>query len=163
MEQSLGLNKKSSQSDTPSVKKKPLRVGIIGAGVSGLTTLKACLEAGLEADVYEHTSELGGVWRFRPEVENHIGSVMHCTIVNSSKEMTAFSDFPVPDEYPNFMPNKLMVSVSYQLVCSYLIFDFSSRSNTSNLTLGNFLSLITSVSGILSNLFSHPIMVSYFE
>ena len=93
-----------------------LSVAIIGAGVSGLVTAKICLEESthectITVTVFEQTSHIGGLWRFRTEVEPGIGSCMAFTIVNSSKEMTAFSDFPVPESYPNFMHNKWMVSI----------------------------------------------------
>lgn len=35
------------------------RVGIIGAGPSGLAAIKACLEEGLEPSAFERENELG--------------------------------------------------------------------------------------------------------
>lgn len=89
----------------------PLQVAIIGAGVCGMATAKACLDQGLRVMVFEQTNHLAGLWRYDESVsEEGLGSVMHSTVVNSSKEMTAFSDWPVPEDYPNFMTNKWMVS-----------------------------------------------------
>lgn len=34
---------------------------------------------------------------------------MKSTIINTSKEMTAYSDFPPPAEEPNFMHNRAML------------------------------------------------------
>jgi cation diffusion facilitator CzcD-associated flavoprotein CzcO len=45
-------------------------VVIIGAGISGLATLKCLKEAGLSAVVLERTGEVGGLWMFR---ENDYG------------------------------------------------------------------------------------------
>lgn len=90
-------------------------VCIIGAGLSGMVTAKSCLEYGIEPVVYERTKNLGGLWRFRELVEPGQGSVMRSTVVNSSKVMTAFSDYPFPDDYPNFMPNELM----YEYLVNY--------------------------------------------
>ena len=36
------------------------------------------------------------------------GSVMKSTVINVSKEMMAFSDFPIPKEFPMFMHNTLV-------------------------------------------------------
>lgn len=40
------------------------RVAIVGAGVSGLASIKCCLEEGLEPTCFERSSDLGGLWRF---------------------------------------------------------------------------------------------------
>lgn len=86
-------------------------VAIIGAGICGMAVAKVCLENDLKPVVFERTKFVGGLWRYRELVESGQASVMQNTIVNSSKEMTAFSDFPFPSDYPNFMPNNFMVSL----------------------------------------------------
>ena len=86
------------------------RVAIIGGGGSGSTSCKACLEEGIEPVVFERTVHTGGLWCYRPEVEDGVASVTKSTLINTSKELTAFSDFPPPAESPNFMHNKKMVS-----------------------------------------------------
>lgn len=40
------------------------RVAIVGAGVSGLASIKCCLEEGLEPTCFERSNDLGGLWRF---------------------------------------------------------------------------------------------------
>lgn len=52
-----------------------LSVCIIGAGASGLPSIKACLEQGLEPVCFERTSDIGGLWRFTENVDEK-GSVM---------------------------------------------------------------------------------------
>lgn len=47
------------------------RVCIIGAGVSGLPAIKSCLENDLDVVCYERTSEIGGLWNYRPGKEVH--------------------------------------------------------------------------------------------
>ncbi|UXI17483.1 Armadillo segment polarity protein [Sarcoptes scabiei] len=87
------------------------RIAIIGAGATGMTSTKACLEQNLEPVVFEKTHYTGGLWRFQSDIDvNGIASVMKSTIINSSKEMSAFSDFPPPDDYPNYMHNTKMVA-----------------------------------------------------
>lgn len=86
------------------------RIAIIGAGCTGMTATKACLEQGLQPVVFEKTNYSGGLWRYQETVdENGIASVMKSTIINTSKEMSAFSDFPPPAHFPNFMHNSKMV------------------------------------------------------
>ena len=36
------------------------------------------------------------------------GSVINSTVTNSSKEITSFSDFPFPDNWPNFLSHSLV-------------------------------------------------------
>uniref|UniRef100_A0A8C9JU19 Flavin-containing monooxygenase n=1 Tax=Panthera tigris altaica TaxID=74533 RepID=A0A8C9JU19_PANTA len=44
------------------------RVAIVGAGVSGLASIKCCLEEGLEPTCFERSDDLGGLWRFTTKV-----------------------------------------------------------------------------------------------
>ncbi|KAH7715116.1 CRE-FMO-1 protein [Aphelenchoides avenae] len=62
-------------------------------------------EYGYEPVVFEITDQVGGMWNFKPE-ETELGSVMKTTVINTSKEMTAYSDFPPPAEFGNFMHNR---------------------------------------------------------
>ena len=86
-----------------------IRVGIIGGGSSGATACKACLEEDFDVVVYEKTDQTGGLWRYREQVIEGVGSVFKSTIINASKEITAFSDFLFPSHYPNYMDHKKVV------------------------------------------------------
>ncbi|XP_078012626.1 dimethylaniline monooxygenase [N-oxide-forming] 4-like isoform X2 [Phascolarctos cinereus] len=44
------------------------QVAIIGAGVSGLTSIKGCLEEGLEPTCFERSDDIGGLWKFTTTV-----------------------------------------------------------------------------------------------
>lgn len=48
----------------PTQKNMAKRVAIVGAGVSGLASIKCCLEEGLEPTCFERSDDLGGLWRF---------------------------------------------------------------------------------------------------
>ena len=89
--------------ETPSDKK---RMAIIGAGASGLTAIKSVLEEDMIPVCFERTDDIGGLWRYTPEErDDGQASVMKSTVINTSKEKMCYSDFPIPDEYPNFMHN----------------------------------------------------------
>uniref|UniRef100_A0A3Q2Z4H6 Flavin-containing monooxygenase n=1 Tax=Hippocampus comes TaxID=109280 RepID=A0A3Q2Z4H6_HIPCM len=45
------------------------KVAVIGAGMSGLTSIKSCLEEGLEPTCFESGPDIGGLWRFKEEPE----------------------------------------------------------------------------------------------
>ncbi|GBM69912.1 Dimethylaniline monooxygenase [N-oxide-forming] 5 [Araneus ventricosus] len=85
------------------------RIAIIGAGPSGLTAIKCCKEEGFIPVCYELTGALGGLWRYHEEDIDGVSSLMRTTIINTSKEMSAYSDFPPPEEFPNFMHNRKML------------------------------------------------------
>jgi uncharacterized NAD(P)/FAD-binding protein YdhS len=78
-----------------------MKVAIIGAGPSGLSSIKSCVEENLEPVCFERETSLGGLWKFS-EVEGH-SSVYKSTVINTSKEMSCFSDFPVPKRFSVFM------------------------------------------------------------
>ncbi|XP_075012758.1 flavin-containing monooxygenase 5-like [Calonectris borealis] len=79
------------------------RVAIIGAGVSGLCALKCCLEEGLVPTCFERSGDIGGLWRFEEHPEEGRASIYRSVIVNTSKELMCFSDFPIPEDFPNYM------------------------------------------------------------
>src|SRR3954447_9242084 len=71
-----------------------MRVGIIGAGVSGLATAKVFLSAGHAVTVFEQRDTLGGVWapaRRYPGVR-----------LQTTRHTYCFSDFAMPSHYPEF-------------------------------------------------------------
>ncbi len=74
------------------------RVCVVGAGSSGLAAAKNLLEGGFEVDVIERDAELGGNWNYgRP------GSrVYRSTRMISSKSFTQYSDFAMPDHFPDY-------------------------------------------------------------
>lgn len=79
---------------------------VIGAGASGLASMKSCLESGFSTTCYELTECIGGLWKYRTDTPEQVAGLQKSTIINSSKEMSAFSDFPPPAEYSNYMHNK---------------------------------------------------------
>lgn len=86
------------------------KICIIGAGASGLVGIKSCLEEELEPVCFERTDSIGGLWNYsEEECADGQGCVMKSTVINTSKEMMCYSDYPIPGDFPNFMHNtKLM-------------------------------------------------------
>ncbi|XP_063283586.1 flavin-containing monooxygenase 5-like [Pelobates fuscus] len=78
-------------------------VAIIGAGSSGMSAIKCCLDEGLEPTCYEKTDDVGGLWRYKDKPEDDRASIYQSVVINTSKEMMCFSDYPIPDDFPNFM------------------------------------------------------------
>ncbi|KAG8003410.1 Dimethylaniline monooxygenase [N-oxide-forming] 5, partial [Nibea albiflora] len=80
-----------------------MKVAVIGAGLSGLTSIKACLDEGLVPICFESSHDIGGLWRFKETPEPGRANIYQSVVINSSKEIMAFSDFPPPAELPNNM------------------------------------------------------------
>ncbi|NXC62189.1 FMO4 monooxygenase, partial [Aleadryas rufinucha] len=85
------------------------RVAVIGAGVGGLVSVKCCLDEGLEPICFESSEDIGGIWRYTDSTENGRVSVYHSIITNTSKEMSCFSDFPYPEDFPSYLPHSLVL------------------------------------------------------
>uniref|UniRef100_A0A8C2ZF81 Flavin-containing monooxygenase n=1 Tax=Cyclopterus lumpus TaxID=8103 RepID=A0A8C2ZF81_CYCLU len=85
------------------------RVAVIGGGSSGLASIKTCLDEGLQPVCFESSDDIGGLWKFKENPEADRASIYQSVIINTSKEMMCFSDFPIPAHYPNYMHNSLIV------------------------------------------------------
>lgn len=76
------------------------RVCIIGAGSSGIVAAKVLKGAGIAFDCYEKGSGIGGNWRYNND--NGLSSAYRSLHINTSKKMMAYSDYPMPDDYPDY-------------------------------------------------------------
>ncbi|XP_071420678.1 dimethylaniline monooxygenase [N-oxide-forming] 4-like isoform X5 [Pithys albifrons albifrons] len=85
------------------------RVAVIGAGVGGLASVKCCLDEGLEPTCFERSEDIGGVWRYTDSMDVTRVSVYRSVITNTSKEMSCFSDFPFPEDFPSYLPHSLLL------------------------------------------------------
>lgn len=74
---------------------------IIGAGPTGLTTIKNLAEAGItELICHEAQPETGGIWAYSEDPERP--SVYATAHMISSKRLSQFPDFPMPETYPDY-------------------------------------------------------------
>ncbi|CAF0787325.1 unnamed protein product [Rotaria sordida] len=94
-----------SNTKTQTKKHRMRNVAIIGGGVCGLICIKCCLDGDLSPTCYEMTNDIGGLWNYNNNSIDGKASVMKSTVINTSKEFMAFSDYPPPIEYPNYMHN----------------------------------------------------------
>ena len=77
---------------------------MLGAGSSGLTVAKNFLEAGIAFDCLERDDNVGGNWYSRGSAS----SVYRSARLISSKPLTEYTDFPMPEHYPDH-PDQDMV------------------------------------------------------
>ena len=74
---------------------------IIGAGPVGLAHVKAFKQAGLPFDAVEADSDLGGNW---------FHGVYETAHIISPKKVMEYSDYPLPEHYPEFPSGQLMLA-----------------------------------------------------
>ena len=73
---------------------------VIGAGSSGITAAKHLYLAGIPFDCFEQGQEVGGNWVF--ENTNGQSACYDSLEINTSCPRMAYSDFPMPDDYPPY-------------------------------------------------------------
>ena len=74
------------------------RYCIIGAGPSGLATARAFAEEGIPFDILERHHDVGGIW----DMSNAQTPMYESAHFISSRTQSAFDDFPMPEDYPDY-------------------------------------------------------------
>ena len=77
------------------------RVGIVGAGVSGLAAGKALADWGIPYTCFEASDDVGGNWYFGNP--NRRSSAYRSLHIDTSKRALSFRDFPLAAHYPDFL------------------------------------------------------------
>jgi hypothetical protein len=76
-------------------------VCVIGAGCSGITAVKNLIQAGVTDVVcFEQNDRIGGNWIYSPKITH--SSVCETTHIISSKELSSFMDWHMPEHYPDY-------------------------------------------------------------
>ena len=83
-----------------------MKVCIIGAGCSGITTAKRLQDHGIDYDQFELSDDVGGNWYFRNP--NGRSSVYESLHIDTSTSRLEFEDFPAPADYPHFPHHTLI-------------------------------------------------------
>ncbi|MDW5322988.1 flavin-containing monooxygenase [Plantactinospora sp. KLBMP9567] len=81
-------------------------VCVIGAGASGLTAIKNLKEYGFGVDCYERETGVGGAWNWRHDRS----PVYASTHLISSRPLTEYPDFPMPDGWPDYPHHSQLLS-----------------------------------------------------
>ncbi len=76
------------------------QVCIIGAGSSGIVAAKTVKDHGISFDCFEQGSAIGGNWRY--ENDNGMSSAYRSLHINTNRDVMAYSDYPMPRDYPMF-------------------------------------------------------------
>ena len=105
------------------------KVCVIGAGCSGITALKNLLQAGVTDVVcYEQNDQVGGNWIYSPKISH--SSVCETTHIISSKKLSEYMDFPMPDHYPDYPSHEQVLAYFQSYARHFGLHDYI-RFNTS--------------------------------
>ncbi|MGW0433110.1 flavin-containing monooxygenase [Micromonospora sp. NPDC003197] len=74
------------------------RVAVIGAGPSGLATLKALADQGVPAIGFDAAPQVGGLWVYGAPHS----SAYRTLHLNTSRSRTEFADLPMPADWPDY-------------------------------------------------------------
>lgn len=85
---------------------RPERVCVIGAGASGLAACKALLERRLPFQCFETSDRVGGLWVLGNV--NGRSAAYRSLHLDTSRDRSAFSDFPMPRTYPDYPSHALI-------------------------------------------------------
>ena len=108
---------------------------IIGAGPTGLTTIKNLLDVGITDIVCHETQpETGGIWVYSEDPERP--SVYESAHLISSRQFSQFPGFPMPDSYPDYPSNRQ--------VLAYM------RAYEAHFGLGRYIRLNSTITGVRS-------------
>lgn len=113
-----------------------LKIAVIGAGPSGITTIKNLVEAGYKnVTCFEMNDQVGGNWVYS-ETEGH-SSVFKTTHIISSRKFSEYSDFPMPSSYPDYPSQQELLQYFNDYVDHFQIrpyIQFNSRVSSASLT-----------------------------
>ena len=70
------------------------KVGIVGGGLAGLSTAKILRQFGFDVVLFEREPDIGGVWSSSRRYPG--------LTTQNPRETYAFSDFPMPCDYPEW-------------------------------------------------------------
>jgi len=97
----------------------PNRACIVGAGPGGLALARTFKLLGIEFDIFERHSDVGGIW----DTANP-GSPMYASAhFISSKTQSHYTDFPMPEDYPDYPSNRQIHSYMQAFARDYGLYD----------------------------------------
>ena len=96
---------------------------IIGAGSSGITAAKNLIQVGItDFVVYEKSNSIGGNWVYS-EKKGH-SSVFDTTHIISSKPLSQYEGFPMPDSYADYPSHKELYEYFNNYAAHFNITDY---------------------------------------
>jgi hypothetical protein len=94
-------------------------VCIIGAGPAGLSAARALKRLGIAYQQFERHSDVGGIW----DITNPGTPMYHSAHFISSRKMSGFYDFPMPEHYPDYPTNQQILAYTRSFAREFGLYD----------------------------------------
>ncbi|WP_209617748.1 flavin-containing monooxygenase [Saccharothrix coeruleofusca] len=91
------------------------RVCVIGAGPAGLSAARALRRLNIPYDQYERHSDVGGIW----DLDNPGTPMYESAHFISSRRTSGFFDFPMPESFPDYPGNRLILRYTRDFATAY--------------------------------------------
>ncbi|RDI19995.1 flavin-binding monooxygenase-like protein [Rhodococcus sp. AG1013] len=95
------------------------RVCIVGAGPAGLSAARAFRRLGIEYDQFERHSDVGGIW----DLDNPGTPMYESAHFISSRTMSGFHDFPMPDSFPDYPGNRAILDYTRSFARAFGLYE----------------------------------------
>lgn len=92
-----------------------LDVAVVGAGPCGLILAKQLAQTGLRFTVYERNSDVGGIW----DIDAPNSPMYESAHFISSRTLSAFPDFPMPGDYPDYPSHRQLLHYIRDFATAY--------------------------------------------
>lgn len=102
------------------------QVCIIGAGPAGLSAARALKKQGIRYQQFERHSDVGGIW----DLSNPGTPMYHSAHFISSRKMSGFFDFPMPEDFPDYPHNRQILAYTQSFARAYGLYDAISFNTT---------------------------------
>ena len=86
--------------EAPPTDTREIRVCVIGAGSSGISSCQVLHARGIPFVCFEVGSEVGGNWRYMND--NGMSSAYRSLHINTSRRSMAYATYPMPEDYPDY-------------------------------------------------------------
>ncbi|MCG8668004.1 MAG: NAD(P)-binding domain-containing protein [Pseudomonadales bacterium] len=86
-------------------RQQKIDVAVVGAGPSGLILSKLLAMTGASFRVFERNSDVGGIW----DIDAPNSPMYESAHFISSRTLSGFPDFPMPDNYPDYPNHKQLL------------------------------------------------------
>lgn len=94
---------------------------VIGAGPSGLTAAKNLLAKNIPCEILEKYQDIGGIWN----INNPHSTVYDNTYTITSKDITAYTDFPFPEGTPDYIHHSKVYAYLTSYCEKFSLFDIT--------------------------------------